>query len=367
MKLNILLFIGLMLITSVGINAQELKFSDLEPSPMDAAHYPRRAAFKNYLSDDDPDRTQQIKVLYCRPQKKDRDIFGALVPWGQDWRLGANEATEVTFFQPVQIGGTYLPAGVYTMFAQPYPQQWIIKISEERFIAGAENRDIDKDIVAVSVPTTSVADVREYFTIGFQKVDDHNVNMVFEWDQTRAALPINLSPAIMAGADISPMDLVQYPAKSRYRNYVEEDELEANEPKVRVVYGRPQMKDRTIFGDLLEYGSMWRVGANETTELTFFRNVTIGGTEIKSGRYGLFATVNKDNWEFIILKYVQSWGPPNHNDEDNVVKLEVPTEKTPETLEALSMAFVEKGDNQVELVIGWENTMARIPITINAE
>ena len=84
----------------------------------------------------------------------------------------------MTFFQPVEIGGTYIPAGTYTMFAQPYPQQWIIKISQERFIGGAENRDITKDIAAVSVPTTSVADVREYFTIGFQKIDDYNVNMV---------------------------------------------------------------------------------------------------------------------------------------------------------------------------------------------
>jgi hypothetical protein len=367
MKINILLFICLMLGTSIGMHAQELKFSTLDKSPMDAAHYPRRAAFQNYLSDDDPDRTQQIKVLYCRPQKKDREIFGKLVPWGQDWRLGANEATEVTFFQGVEIGGTYIPAGVYTMFAQPYPQHWIIKISEERFIAGAENRDITKDIVAVSVPTTSVVNVREFFTIGFQKVDDNNVNMIFEWDQTHAALPINLSPASMAGDDVSPMDLVQYPANSRIRNYVEEGEFEASEPQVRVVYSRPQMKGRKVFGELLEYGSMWRVGANETTELTFFKDVMIGGTDIKAGRYGLFATVNKDNWEFIIHKNVQSWGPPNHDDKDNVVKVVASTEKTPKTLEALSMTFVEKGDNQIELVIGWENTMARLPITVKSK
>jgi hypothetical protein len=215
MKINILLFICLMLGTSMGISAQELKFSDMDKSPMDAAHYPRRAAFKNYLTDDDPDRSQQIKVLYCRPQKKDRDIFGALVPWGKDWRLGANEATEVTFFQGVEIGGTYIPAGVYTMFAQPYPQQWIIKISEERFIGGAENRDISKDVVAVAVPTASVANVREFFTIGFQKVDDYHVNMIFEWDQTRTALPINLNPPSMAGEDASPMDLVQYQKHQR--------------------------------------------------------------------------------------------------------------------------------------------------------
>lgn len=365
-KNSILLSICLFLVSiGTSVYAQDLKFADMDKSPMDAAHYPRRAAFQNYLSDDDPDRTQMIKVLYCRPMKKDREIFGNLVPWGQDWRLGANEATEVTFFRPVEIGGTTVPAGTYTMFAQIYPNQWIVKISEERFIGGSQNRDITKDIVAVAIPTSSVNDVRESFTIGFQKVDEGNVDMIFAWDQTQATLPINLNPASMSGDDVSPMDLVQYPPMSRLRNFVEEDELEANEPQVRVVYSRPQMKDRKIFGELLEYGEMWRVGANETTIITFFEEVVIGSETIRPGRYGLFAKVNDGSWEFIIHKSVQSWGHANHDPEDNVVSVTAKTEKTPSTLEALSMTFVEKGDNQIELVVGWENTMARLPIQVN--
>ncbi len=364
MKLRITLTVCLFAGLFTVLGAQELKFGDLDKSPMDAAHYPRRAAFQNYLSDDDPDRTQMIKVLYCRPQKNDRAIFGALVPYGQDWRLGANEATEVTFYQPVEIANTYIPAGNYTMFAQIYPDQWIIKVSTERFIGGTANRDVSQDVVAVAVPTATVGEVREYFTIGFQKVDEGNVNMVFEWDQTRASLPISLNPAMLDGDNVSPMDLVQYPNMSRLRNFVEEDELEANEPQVRVVYSRPQMKDRTIFGELLKYGEMWRVGANETTEITFFEDVNIGGTDIEAGRYGLFATVNKDNWEFIIHSNPQSWGHANHDPESNVATFTAKTEKTPETLEALSMTFVEKDNNMVHLVIGWENTMARIPIQV---
>ncbi len=365
MKFNTLLLVCLMVGMFGSAQAQELKFAEMDKSPMDAAHYPRRAAFQNYLGEDDADRTQLVKVLYCRPAKKDRAIFGGLVPYGQDWRLGANEATEVTFFRPVMIGNTTVPAGNYTMFAQVYADQWIIKISTERFIGGTANRDLSQDIASVVVPTTTVSEVRESFTIGFQKVDDENANMVFEWDQTRASLPINFNPPSLAGDDASPMDLVQYPNMSRLRNYVEEAELEANEPQVRVVYSRPQMKGRTIFGDLLKFGELWRVGANETTLITFFYDVTIAGTEVKAGTYGLFATVNKDNWEFIIHKNVQSWGNANHNDEDNVLKVVAKTEKTPSTLEALSMTFVEKGDNQIDLVVGWENTMARLPITVN--
>ena len=169
---------------------------------------------------------------------------------------------------------------------------------------------------------------------------------------------------MLDGDNVSPMDLVQYPNMSRLRNFVEEDELEANEPQVRVVYSRPQMKGRTIFGELLKYGEMWRVGANETTVVTFFEDVNIGGTDIEAGRYGLFATVNEDNWEFVIHSNPQSWGPANHDAENNVATFTAKTEKTPETLEALSMTFVEKEGNMVHLVIGWENTMARIPIMV---
>jgi len=365
MKLrNVLLLLSIALIALIDVNAQTLKFSKLDASPMDAAHYPRRAAFQNYLGEDDPDRTQKIKVLYCRPKKKGRDVFGTLEPFGKDWRLGANEATEVTFFSPVEIGGEYIAAGTYTMFAQIYPSNWILKISSERFIGGAENRDITKDVVAVSVPTTTAPKEREDFTIGFQKVDEGNCNMVFEWDRTRVSLPINLNPVSLASNDKSPMDLVQYPNSSRLRNYQKPEDLDKAVAKVRVVYSRPQMKGRKIFGDLLKYGEMWRVGANETTELTFFEDVTINGTKVRKGRYGLFAKVNDGNWEFIIHKSVQSWGNANHDDEDNVVTITVNTEKTPSTLEALSMLLVENGSNQIDLVVGWENTMARLPIKL---
>lgn len=347
------------------MTAQEIKFPSLDKSPMDAAHYPSGSAYRNYLSEDNPDRRQQIKVLYCRPYKKGRDVFGGLEPWGQDWRLGANEATEVTFYQPVEIGGTMVPAGTYTMFAQIYPTHWIVKISTERFIGGAANRDITKDVVAVSVPTENTPQVREQFTIGFQKIDDNNCNMIFEWDRTRATLPINLNAPDMADDNKSPMDLVQYPNSSRLRNYQKPEDLDKAVAKVRVVYSRPQMRGRKIFGGLLEYGKMWRVGANETTEITFFEDVIINGTKVKKGRYGLFAKVNEDNWEFIIHKNVQSWGHENHDEKDNVVTMTAMTAKTPKTLEAMSIVLMENTGG-VDLIVGWENTMAKLPIKFDS-
>lgn len=364
MKTNLLFLLCFVLLGTLNLDAQEVKFGGMDKSPMDAAHYPRRAAFKNYLEADDPDRTQKIKVLYSRPMKKERNIFGELIPFGEDYRLGANEATEVTFYQTVEIGTTIVPAGTYTIFGEPGKAFWTIKLSEERFIGGSQNRDVSKDIVSIKAAVIPVDNVRESFTVGFQKETEDRVWMLFEWDQTRVGFPINLAPPTFAGSDASPMDLVQFPEMSRLRNFVEEKDLAANEPQVRVVYSRPQMKGRTIFGEMLKYGEMWRVGANETTEVTFFKDVMVGGKELKAGRYGLFAEVNEDNWAFILHKSVQSWGNANFDEKDVVVKVKAPTEKTPETLEALSMSFVDKGNGQLHLVVGWENTMARLPITV---
>lgn len=363
MKLNtLILSLLIALVLPLTVIAQGIEFPELDKSPMDAAHYPTRSAYANYLDADDPDRTAMIKVHYGRPYKKGRTIFGDLQKWGEDWRLGANESTEVQFYEAVEIGGMTVPRGIYTMFAELQADHWIIKLSKERFTAGSENRDTKQDILATKVMTTTTKEVREQFTIGFQKVDEGNVNMIFEWDQTRATLPINLNAASMASEDASPMDLAQYPNRSRYQNYLKPEEKEANQPKIRVVYSRPQMKGRKIFGELLPPGEMWRVGANQTTLLSFYEDVTIGGKDIKKGNYGLFAKVHADHWELIIHKNTQSWGSANHDEKDNIVTVKAKTAATPKTLEALSITFEEKGGNQVDMIIGWENTMARLPV-----
>lgn len=360
---NFIVF-SFLLLLGFATNAQDSKYPKLDVSSMDAASYPRTAAFNNYMPDDQKEDLK-VKVLYSRPKKKDRVIFGELVPYGKEWRLGANEATEVTFFQHAEIGGQFIGRGSYTLFADVYPNQWIIKVSSERFIAGNNNRDASKDLVAVAVPVNILPDSRESFTIGFQEVDEDHCNMIFEWDQVQVALPISFNPAFLSGDDASPMDLVQYPANSRIRNFVKEEEFEASAPKVRVVYSRPQKKGRTIFGDLVKYGENWRIGANETTEITFFDGVKIGGKEIRSGRYGMFAKVNEDNWEVVIHSNIPSWGVANHDDEKNVASVTVPVQKTGETVEALSMLFEKKTDKEIHLIIAWDNTKVAVPIFLD--
>jgi len=353
----------LLLITSTLVG-QEIEWPGLDKSPMDLATYPSNAAFANYLDEDDPNRSPKIKVLYSRPYKNDRVVFGELVPFGEDWRLGANEGTEATFYQNVEIGGQVIPRGIYRLLAEVNEGHWDIVISTQRHTAGSNGMDKTKEVGRFQAATSAINEVREQFTVGFQKMDEGNVNMIMEWDQTRATLPINLNAATMDGEDVSPMDIAAYPARSRFQNFLKPEEVEANQPKIRVVYSRPQMKEREIFGELLKYGEMWRIGANQTTTISFYENVTIGGQDLRAGTYGLFAKVNENDWEFIVHRNTQSWGSANHDEEDNIVTVKASTEKTAETLEALSVTFDKKNENEVHILFGWENTMARLPITI---
>src|SRR3954468_2983373 len=105
--------------------------------------------------------------------------------------------------------------------------------------------------------------------------------------------------------DKSPMDMCYYP-----NNYpVLKIQDKATEPLVaRVIYSRPQKNGRLIFGELVEYGKVWRLGANEATEIEFYQNVKISNTKIKKGRYTMYCIPYADKWTLIINKETDTWG-----------------------------------------------------------
>jgi hypothetical protein len=346
------------------LTGQEIEFAPLDVSPMDMAHYPRTSAYNNYMSEDQK-KDPMIKVLYCRPSMKDRVIFGGLVPFGKLWRLGANEATEVSFMQPVEIGDKFVSAGTYTVNATIYPDHWMIHFSTELGVAGTANLDPEKIVASGKAKVKNIDAAREAFTIGFQKVNESKVYMVFEWERTRAYLPINFNPVYLNGNDVSPLDLAQFPPRSRFRNFMDsEEDLAANVPQMRVIYSRPQMRGRTIFGNLIKYGEPWRLGANETTLITFHNDVMIGGIEVKEGTYGMMAVPGEKEWEFVLHENTDSWGIANHDDTLNIASAKGVVTTTPETMEALSMTFDKQDEKTVHLIVAWENTMVRLPITM---
>jgi hypothetical protein len=131
----------------------------------------------------------------------------------------------------------------------------------------------------------------------------------------------------------------------------------------RVIYSRPKKEGRSIFGGLVEYGNLWRLGANEAKEIEFYSKVNIGGKKIPKGRYTLYAIVNENSWTFIINKETDTWGAFKYNAGKDVVRVDVLVEKTNEALENFVMVF-EKADSNMNLVVAWENIKVALPITL---
>jgi hypothetical protein len=160
--------------------------------------------------------------------------------------------------------------------------------------------------------------------------------------------------------DKSPMDMSYYP--NNYPVLKIQDKV-TDPVLVRVIYSRPQKNGRIIFGDLVEYGKVWRLGANEATEIEFYKNAKIGGKKITKGRYTLYAIPNTDNWTFILNKDLDTWGAFKYDAQKDVLRTTAPIEKLNESVEALAITF-EKTDNGCNLVIAWDNIKSKLPIEI---
>ena len=365
MKTHIIIILCSLIVISSAIGQEESKWKELDKSPTDMIYYPANAAWRNYLEGDDRKMSPKIRLIYSRPGKRDRDIFGALVPYGKEWRLGANEANEITFYSSVELGGEIIPRGTYTLFATPEASQWTITLSSQRSLWGSDKRDASKTVASFKVKTAATKKTIENLSMTFQRVDDDNARLVIAWDKTKVSIPINFNPVLFEDMAVSPMDQVHYPATSAYHNYLKADELKTADKKVKVIYGRPQKKGRRIFGELLKYGKVWRVGANQSTEVTFYEDVTIKGQTIKKGSYNLYAMVNEKSWDIIFNKDMPAWGSANRNEEMDVATISLTPTMGKEDLEVLNIIFDKKSDKEVHMVIAWEKTRLAIPIMFN--
>lgn len=132
----------------------------------------------------------RIEVDYSSPGKKDREIFGALVPFGQVWRTGANEATTFTTSADLTIDGKTLPAGSYTLFTIPGPESWEVIFNSQTYdwginYDGTSPHNPDADILRAAAMVTGTNSTKENFSIYINKEE----GLVFEWDRTRASMP----------------------------------------------------------------------------------------------------------------------------------------------------------------------------------
>jgi hypothetical protein len=164
------------------------------------------------------------------------------------------------------------------------------------------------------------------------------------------ALSIGFSNQAIAqnfkGLDKSPMDIVSFP--SNYR---------VSEKVIKIIYSRPQLKGRSL-EKLAPLGKKWRTGANEATEVTFYKDVVFGGTAVKAGTYTMYAIPGKTTWTVALSSQLNVWGVYFHKDENDVAKVTIPVKQTEENLDVFSIAI----DEDMTINMGWGTTLISIPV-----
>ena len=150
--------------------------------------------------------------------------------------------------------------------------------------------------------------------------------------------------------DKSPLDVAWYP----------NDYKDANKA-ARIIYGRPQLKGRSI-SELAPNGKVWRTGANEAAEITFYTDMVLDKTKIAAGVYTLYTIPGEKEWTVIINKDKNVWGAYTYNAKNDVARLSIPTTTAADSLEAFSMVFT-KADKGVVLNIGWGTMRLAVPFT----
>jgi hypothetical protein len=133
---------------------------------------------------------------------------------------------------------------------------------------------------------------------------------------------------------------------------------------IRIVYSRPGIKGRTIWGKLVPYDAVWRAGANEATKIIFSTDVTVEGKKLKKGSYSFFAIPGKDYWTLIFNKVADQWGAFEYNESEDALRVKVKTEKA-SWQEWLSYTINKVSDTSAVIRLEWEKI--KVPFKVEVK
>lgn len=135
---------------------------------------------------------------------------------------------------------------------------------------------------------------------------------------------------------------------------------------VELIYSRPGVKGRKIFGDLVPFGKVWRTGANSATRIKFNDDVTFAGQPLKAGEYALFTVPGEKEWEVIINKGSANWGT-DYKQADDILRVKVKSDKLDDPVESFTIQFDNVKSTTMDLAIMWDKTVARVPVAVDID
>jgi hypothetical protein len=177
--------------------------------------------------------------------------------------------------------------------------------------------------------------------------------------------PVNIQPPgevqekkRAANLDKSPMDVAYYPEEFPV---LKMSGKIGGEPIARIIYSRPSKDGRNIFGNVVKYGTYWRLGANESSEIEFFRDVKLMGKTVRKGRYIIYCVPYEKKWTIKLNSDLYTWGLSVHTAKD-VYSFDVPTNASANDFDVLTMRF-EPIKNGAQLLIAWDNVITYLPFS----
>ena len=136
--------------------------------------------------------------------------------------------------------------------------------------------------------------------------------------------------------------------------------------EIEIVYARPSMKGRQIFGSLLPYGEVWRTGANTATKITFSTPVKFGGADVPAGSYALYSIPGADEWTVILNKVTGQWGAYQYDQKNDLVRVQSKPLALPAPVETFSIGLSDlSSQSAATLYLAWEKT--RVPVKIEVD
>ncbi|MCW5518037.1 DUF2911 domain-containing protein [Muriicola sp. Z0-33] len=160
----------------------------------------------------------------------------------------------------------------------------------------------------------------------------------------------NLTAQDFGGLDKSPADMAAFPTSYR-----------VSDKMVKITYSRPQLKGRSL-SELAPAGKVWRTGANEAVEITFYKDANLAGTPVKAGTYSLFTIPGDGEWTVILNSKLNQWGAYSYDKSADVARVKASASNDGKSLEAFSIAFKE-ADGGAHMVMGWGTTRVAVPMT----
>jgi hypothetical protein len=211
-----------------------------------------------------------------------------------------------------------------------------------------KKNDDEKTVVVMPAPDTmspvKMSDHKPDSTIGLK--DDY----------------YQLTPEELEREDQTHLDISYFPS-----NYASDIAFKkASKLKIRIIYSRPHKRGRPqIFGNekIVPYGILWRLGANESSEIEFLTPVEIGGKKLKPGRYSIYAIPYPEKWTFIVNSNLYTWGDFNYDSKKDLVRTDILVGTPPRLLETFLIYF-QKTATGANMIMAWDNVQATLPVKI---